>query len=154
MAISQKKITKVAILGKLETKFKAPFDDMSWDIWSMNIHRDAEQLPRISLWFDIHAQRPNPRADIKRENFPFAEVEKLVGGQYFNNSVSYMIAYAILKGYVQIDLYGMRFQSADEQRRREYHNVRELIFFARGQGVKVSAPYDPIMLQTYEYYGV
>lgn len=154
MTTSQTKITKVAILGKLDTKFKAPFKDMSWDIWSMNIHRDAEQLSRITLWFDIHAHRPNPRADIKRENFPFKEVEELVGGQYFNNSVSYMIAYAILKGYKEIALYGMRFTTGGETRNNEFNNVRELIFFAKGRGIKVTAPADERMLREYPYYGV
>ncbi|MBQ2391416.1 MAG: hypothetical protein II306_06565 [Clostridia bacterium] len=145
---------KVALLGKLPTKFKAPFDDLTYDIWTLNRHEDENRFKRITEWFDIHNGYHNPKATITRSNYPFKEVETLLGGNFFNNTVSYMIAYAILKGYVQIDLYGMRFQSADEQRRREYHNVRELIFFARGQGVKVSAPYDPIMLQTYEYYGV
>ena len=30
---------KVAILGKLETKFKAPFDDPDFDIWGFNYHK-------------------------------------------------------------------------------------------------------------------
>ena len=145
---------KVAILGKIETKFKSPFADKSYDIWSMNIHSDAEQIPRVDLWFDIHANKPNPNAGIKRENYPFDEAEKLVGGQYYNNSVSYMIAYAIIKGYKEIALYGMRFDYDKESRRKEYQNVRELIFFAKGKGIKVTAPADKIMLQEYEYYGI
>ena len=86
---------KVAILGKLASKFNAPFDDENWDIWTLNYHK--EELPRVTLWFDIHANNPNPKANIKRENYPFKEAENLVGGQYFNNTISYMIAYAILK---------------------------------------------------------
>lgn len=145
---------KVAILGKLPTKFKAPFGDESWDIWTLNIHSDAEQLSRISLWFDIHAHGANPKADITRENYPFKEAEELVGGQYYNNSISYMIAYAILNGYKEIALYGMAFLQDKECRRSEFINVRELIFFARGRGLKITAPVDPIMLQQYEYYGL
>lgn len=144
---------KVAILGKIETKFKAPFDDLSYDIWSMNIHPDADKIPRVDLWFDIHAKNPNPKADIKREDYPFKDAENLVGGQYFNNSVSYMIAYAILKGYKEIALYGMNFNHDKESRRGEFKNVRELIFFAKGKGIKVTAPVDDVMLQEYEYYG-
>lgn len=144
---------KVAILGKLPTKFDAPFDNKDWDIWAFNWHN--EQLPRITRWFDIHANGTNPKADITRANFPFKEVEELVGGQYFNNSVSYLIAYAILKGYKEIALYGMRFDAAHEARRNgEYQNVRELLFFAKGKGLKVSAPSDKTMLQEYELYGV
>ena len=143
---------KVALLGKLSTKFKAPFGDPDWDIWTLNYQQ--EELPRVDLWFDIHAHNPNPRADITRDNYPFNEVEELVGGQYFNNSVSYMIAYAVLKGYEEIALYGMRFNSSTENRRGEYINVRELIMFARGRGIKVSAPYDAVMLAEYPYYGI
>ena len=144
--------TKLAILGKLPTKHRAPFNDKNWDIWAFNIHSDM--LPRVTKWFDIHANGANPNADITRANFPFKECEELVGGQYFNNSVSYLIAYAILQGYKEIALYGMRFDAAHETRRNgEYQNVRELMFFAKGRGIKVTSPFDT-MLQEYELYGV
>lgn len=145
------KITKVAILGKLETKFKAPFDDDTWEIWTLNRHR--EPLPRVDLWFDIHAYKPYENANITRENYPFKEAEELVGGQYYNNSIAYMIAYAILKGYKEIALYGMRFIADKERRNGEYQNVRELLFFAKGKGIKVTAPFDAEMLRTYPLYG-
>ena len=143
---------KVAILGKLPSKYKAPFNNTEWDIWTLN--RNSEDLPRVTLWFDIHAYKPYEKADITRENYPFAEAEKLVGGQYYNNSIAYMIAYAILQGYEEIALYGMAFLDDNEHRREEFFNVRELIFFAKGKGIKVTAPVDPIMLKTYPYYGI
>lgn len=142
---------KVAILGKLSTKLKAPFDDKEWDIWTCNYHN--QELPRISLWFDIHAHNPNPRADITRLNFPFKEIEEMLGGQYINNSFSYMIAYAIYKGYKEIALYGAQFLNGQERRTGQYFNAREMIFFAKGRRIKVTAPYDSIMLQEYELYG-
>lgn len=147
---------KVAILGKLETKFKAPFDDLTYDIWSFNTHNDEEQLKRITTWFDIHDKKynPNPKATITRDNFPFKECEDLVGGQYFNNSASYLIAYAILKGYKEIELYGMRFYADFEQRNLERQNCRELCMFARGKGLKVTAPYDECLLEEYPLYGI
>ena len=142
---------KVAILGKLPTKFKAPFDDASWDIWTLNYH--IEPLPRVNKWFDLHENEPNPRANITRKNYPFEEAEKLVCGQYFNNSISYMIAFAILNGYKEIALYGMQFKAEKETRRNgEYQSVREMIFFARGKGLKVTAPFDKVILQEYPIY--
>ena len=45
---------KVAILGKLPTKFKAPFDDKKWDIWTLNYHNE-----------EIHTQI----CAVKYENF-------------------------------------------------------------------------------------
>jgi hypothetical protein len=66
-----------------------------------------------------------------------------------------LIAYAILQGYKEIALYGMRFDAEHEARRNgEYQNVRELLFFAKGRGVKVTAPADRTMLQEYPYYGI
>jgi hypothetical protein len=144
-------MNKLAILGKLPTKFKAPFGDPEFDIWAFNYH--TEELPRVDVWFDIHANNPNPKAVITRANFPFLEVNNMLGGNYFNNSASYLIAYAILKGYKEIYLYGMQFQTDEEKRKREYANVRELIFFAKGKGIKVFAPYDEVMLKTYPIYG-
>lgn len=145
---------KVAILGKLNTKFKAPFEDLACDIWGFNYHDDFKRIKRYTLWFDIHAQNPNPIADITRVNFPFKECEQLVDGQYFNNTASYLIAYAILKGYAEIELYGIRFNSGTELRNQEYHNVRELMFFAKGKGIKVSAPFDNKMVEEYALYGI
>ena len=146
--------TKVAILGKLPTKFKAPFDNEDYDIWAFNWHPDERQLKRIDLWADIHSRGINPKATLTRDNFPFDEVENMLGGNYFNNTASYLIAYAILKGYKTIKLYGMRFQSAEEQRKCEYHNVRELIFFAKGKGIDIKAPFDPNLFNEYKHYGV
>ena len=146
--------TKVAILGKLPTKFNAPFDNKKWDIWTLNKHIDCEKLPRVDLWFDIHSRGVYEKANITRKNFPFKAVEKMLGGQYFNNSISYMIAYAIYKRYTHIALYGVRFIADHENRRDgEYQNARELLFFCKGRGIKVSAPYDDI-LKEYKLYGV
>jgi hypothetical protein len=145
---------KVAILGKLPSKFKAPFDDKTYDIWTMNKHTDMKKIPRIDLIFDIHSINPNKDAHITRQNYPFREAEELLGGNYFNNTVSYMIAYAILLKYKEIALYGMRFLMDFERRKLEYQNVRELIFFAKGRGIKVTSPEDEIMLKEYNHYGI
>ena len=133
---------KIAILGKLETKYKAPFNDISWEIWSMNKHKDEEFLPRVDKWFDIHIKPDKPDADILRNNFPFEECHALVGGNYFNNITSYMIAYAILQGATEIALYGMRFTIDHERRQAERENVRQWIFFALGRGIKITIPFD------------
>ena len=137
---------KLAILGKLETKFAAPFEDESVEIWSMNKHVDEKLIPRVDIWFDIHnntkANTYNKDAQITKDNFPFEECHKLVGGMYFNNTVSYLIAYAIIKGFEEISLYGMRFYSDHERRQGELYNVRQMIFFARGRGIKVRIPVD------------
>ena len=133
---------KIAILGKLETKYNAPFDDESWEIWSMNKHSDAEFIPRVDKWFDIHLKPENEKADVLREDFPFEECHELAGGRYFNNITSYLIAYAILLGATEIALYGMRFTIDHAHRMKERENVRHWIFFAKGRGIKVTIPCD------------
>lgn len=142
---------KVAILGKLPSKYFAPFEDMSYDIWTCNYN---EVLARVDHIFDIHSHGANPKATVTRSNYPFREVERLVGGQYFNNTFSYMIAFAILLQYREIELYGVRLYDDHEIREHQRQNVRELIFFARGRGIKVSAPADECLLEEYEYYGL
>ena len=133
---------KVAILGKLETKYNAPFDDLSWEIWSMNKHWDEDMIPRVDVWFDIHKVPQKEDADVLRDDFPFEECHKLAGGNYFNNITSYLIAYAITQGVEDIALYGMRFTSDHNHRSLELDNVRQWIFFAKGRGINVTIPYD------------
>ena len=133
---------KIAILGKLETKYHAPFNDSEWEIWSMNKHNDEDLIPRVDKWFDIHINPVKKNADVLRDDFPFEECKKLVGGNYFVTISSYLIAYAILQGAEEIALYGMRFTIDHERRQRELENVRQLIFFAKGRGIKISIPYD------------
>lgn len=132
---------KICILGKLQSKYMAPFDDQSWTIWSMNKHIDEALIPRVDVWFDLHENTEskfyNHNADIKSKDFPFEECHQLVGGRYFNNTVSYLIAYAIILGATDISLYGMRFIADHEHRRDELFNVRNMIFFAKGRGVNV-----------------
>ena len=133
---------KIVILGKLETKYNAPFDNPEWEIWSMNKHKDEDLIPRVDKWFDIHINPIKQNADILRKDFPFEECNKLANGCYFNNITSYMIAYAILQGATDIALYGMRFTIDHERRQRELDNVRQWIFFALGRGINVTIPYD------------
>lgn len=133
---------KVVILGKLETKYSAPFEDPSWEIWSMNKHKDQELIPRVDKWFDIHENPSNPNADVLRKDFPFEKCKALMGGNYFNNITSYLIAYAIVEGYTEIALYGMRFTNDHDHRNVELDNVRQWIFFAKGRGVKIEIPCD------------
>ena len=122
-------IKKVAILGKLPTRLNAPFGDSNWEIWSVN-KRPQETLPRVDKWFDLHFEPFTPGQDFTRDNFPFEDIDAMLGGHYFNNSMSYVIAYVIYKGFKEIALYGMAFNSEPERKIKQYENVRELIFFA------------------------
>ncbi len=133
---------KIAILGKLETKYSAPWDDLEYEIWSMNKHIDEAMLPRIDKWFDLHENPVKKDADFLKENFPFDACHELVHGRRYCTTAAYLIAYAILCGATTIALYGMRFDPDHERRARELANVRQLIFFAWGRGIEVLIPED------------
>lgn len=136
------KTVKIAILGKKPSKFQAPFNDKSWQIWGCNVHNDFDLIPRYDLWFDIHdkpSTKINPQKLITKKNFPFDKAINLLGGKYFNNSISYMIAYSILQGAEKIALYGVKLNNDQENRTEQLKNVRELLFFAKGRGINVSS---------------
>jgi hypothetical protein len=140
---------KIAILGKLNTKYYAPFGNPDWEIWTMGKHKDHDLIPRIDKCFDIH-KNPTNKDAIMRDEFPIDDCIRLVGGEYFNNTSSWLIAYAILEGATDIALYGMRFEQDHDLRQKQYNNVRELIFFAKGRGINVTS-YDEVMLKEYKY---
>jgi hypothetical protein len=145
-----RKTKKVVILGKLETKYQAPFNDPSFDIWSMNKHKDADCIPRVDKWFDIHKFPENPKADVLRADFPFDELHEAIGGKQCNNITSYLIYYAVEFGlYDEIHLYGMKFTPDHEHRKEEYHNVREAIAYARGRECKIF-DYDGVLTKEFE----
>ena len=149
---------KVAIIGKLPSKWEAPFDDDTWQIYGCNRHIDMDKIPRIDKWFDIHVNPPSYNIDndklITKDTYPLTEAINLVGGHYFNNSISYMIAYAILQGAGEIGLWGVRLDNSEEGRTRQLESVRLLLFFAKGRGIKVSS-YEKNVLEElqYELYG-
>lgn len=152
----ENKMLKVAILGKLPSKYQAPFADTTWQIWGCNVHKDFSNIPRFDLWFDLHANPPSYDIDkdklITSDLYPLNEAIELLGGCYFNNSISYMIAYAILQGAEEIGLWGVRLDTGEEIRTKQLNNVRELLFFAKGRGIKVYSYEDNILAQ-YNLYG-
>lgn len=153
---TNKKPLKVAILGKLPSKYQAPFADTTWQIWGCNVHHDMTNIPRFDLWFDIHknisSYNENIRAKlITRDKYPLEKVLDLLGGNYLNNSISYMIMYAVLLNASDISLFGVRLDTGGEIRTHQLQNVRECLFFAKGRGIKVSS-YENNVLKEYPLY--
>ena len=126
------------IIGKLETKFYAPFDNKEITFLSMNSHWDESMLPSNILWFDIHEEPTRENANYTKDNFPFEECHKLVHGRRFCSTMAYMIAWCILQGAEKISIYGSRFEDdGNPRRQRELHNVREMLFFCLGRGIEI-----------------
>ena len=72
----------------------------------------------------------------KSEAFPIKECVKEFGIPYFNNTISYMIAYALLKGAKEIDIYGVN-QASSSEFFYEKASVEYWIGIAVGRGVKI-----------------
>lgn len=147
---------KVAIIGKLPSKFKAPFGDTDWEIWGCNVHKDFEQIPRYDKWFDIHTKPANypliPKEKLYlRDEVFILKMNKLLEGDYITNSMVYLVLYAIYLGAKEIALYGCRLDSVEEDRTKQLQNLREILFYAKGKGIEVFSWEDNI-LADYEMY--
>lgn len=147
---------KLVILGKLPTKYNCPYlNDKTWEKWSMGMHKDMSVISQyVDKWFDLHITPENDNDDtVKLKDFPLKELEDMVGGQYFNNISAILIAYAVYLGYTHIYLAGMQFIDDTEgyhKRQKQYNNVREMIFFAKGKGLTIDC-YDDIILKEYNH---
>lgn len=149
---------RIAIIGKLPSKFQAPFNDSEWEIWGCNVHNDFMSLPRIDKWFDIHTSRVAkypyiaPDKLILRDEKFIRECKKALGGNYITNSMVYMVLYAALRENAShIYLYGCRLNNDEEIRTNQLQNLREVLFFCKGRGIKVNSVED-IVLKEYQIY--
>jgi|SRR3990167_1036242 len=71
------------------------------------------------------------------EAFPLKEYVKKFGAPYLNNTISYMIAYALLQGAKEIDTYGVN-QASSSEYFYEKASVEYMLGMAVGLGVKVT----------------
>lgn len=71
---------------------------------------------------------------IKR--YPYEDVVDFFGTNYFSNSLCYMLALAIMKGYKEIHMYGMNFLMADEYV-AEIPGVMFWIAMAHSRGIRI-----------------
>lgn len=73
----------------------------------------------------------------KSEAFPIHECVKEFGIPYFTNTICYMIAYALMKGAEQIDIFGVN-QAGSHEYLEEKGGVEYWIGVAVGRGVRVT----------------
>lgn len=138
---------KVFIIGKVMDKWQTPFYLEDFDIWLCNWHEDFKNIPRYNLWFDIH-KKPNSKvlkyipSDklILRDEKIFDEAFEKMQGEYLNNSMCYMLFYALIEGYEYVKFYGCRLNnSQEEQRTRQKEALNAVIMFCRGWGMIVES---------------
>lgn len=71
------------------------------------------------------------------ESFPLERCYKEFGSPYFSNTISYMIAYALLEGAKEIELFGVN-QASSSEYFYEKAGVEYWLGIAVGRGVKVT----------------
>lgn len=144
---------KIAIVGKLPSKQYAPYYNKEWQIWGCNKHT----VPRYDLWFDIHKQPqrypeiPQDKLILRDDSF-IEWCNKTLSGDYLNNSIAYMIMYAVKLGATEISLYGCGFYLDSEIRKKQLQNVRELLFYCKGKGIKIYS-FEKSLIEGYKVYG-
>ncbi len=137
---TEKQHRRIAIVGRAPSSMMlAPFGDENWEIWSLSNAAACGQIPdkHWHAWFELHdlehgwtrwpdqykqwlsvdhgkpvyIQKPSPLIP-HGVVYPWDKVLSEFG-PYFNNSVSEMIALALLEGATELALYGVDMAQSD-----------------------------------------
>lgn len=178
---------KVAAVGFAEGhRDKAPFDSDEWEIWGLNqLHKAMPEVQRWDRWFEIHdlsmydEDTPDNIAhkkwlmsfpgvvylrpqDMGRYPIPNAQaypVEAVTDafGRYFTNSISYMLALAIMLEPDTIGLWGVD-MAQDNLFNAEYSHQRPsceyFLGVAAGAGIEVVLATGSDLLRASHMYGL
>lgn len=108
---------------------------------------DEEKYKKIIAERGIKVISCHPYDIPNLETYPIKEVVETFGSDYFANTICYMIAYAILKGYEEIELWGVRQGLMTEYM---FHKgcIEFWIGMAVGHGVNVRIMGDSLVLRT------
>lgn len=163
---------KIAIVGTApSSRLLAPFDDPTWTIWGCS-PGNMNTLKRFDAWFEIHSNLLWPAHEsygkpyiewlktlkcpvymqdqINVPNatvFPWQDMTKEFGEDFFTSSFAWMMAFAMAKGAKEIGLYGVDMASRDEyilQRPGFYFFRHE----AKRRGIKITAPNESDIMQS------
>jgi len=158
---------KVAIVcGSPSSEFMAPYDDQEVEIWVLGNRMHRHTAKRVTRVFEVH-DNLSEHHDVagykaalhqvakkykvivgekfgslspNMEVYPYAEVEQLYGSLYLTSSPAYMIAYALLMGVEELQIYGVDLSISDHEYFWQRPCVEAWIGFAKGRGVKVVIP--------------
>jgi len=157
----EKKPRKIAIVGTSRTTMHlAPFDDPSWEIWTLGI--GYKKCPRTDRHFELHCmdtgearwsdeyvawlkstdipcvvQRLTPRCPAGRE-YPLDQVCETFGN-YWTCSIALMIGAAMLEQPEEIGLWGADL-AQDSEYAEQRPSVEYAVGLARGLGILVTIP--------------
>jgi hypothetical protein len=168
---------KIALIGTApSSRHLAPYHDPSWTIWACS-PGNQNMIPRVDAWFELHGNlhwpenahygKPyvewlarltiplymqNQQYVTNAVSFPYEEMVKEFGRDFFTSSFAWMMAFAITKGAKEIALFGIDMASRDE-----YILQRPGFYFfkhvAEQRGIKVWAPNESDIMQPPGLYG-
>ena len=172
---------KVAILGFAPHYDKAPFNDESFEIWGLNdlyqfiprwtrwfdIH--DREIHKIDETYVTRADGSSHIDGLKGLNcpvymvkhyddipnsvaFPIEAACEYFNTRYFTNTISMMIALAVMEGFTEIHIYGVD-MSVGVEYQEQRSSCEYFIGYARGMGIKVYLPPESDLLQTAFLYG-
>ena len=168
---------KVAILGLASHYKDAPFYDDDTEIWILNDMYDL--VPRYDRLFELHdinfvkkyftrttntfhydnlinidktVYMQDRQEEIKNSiKYPLEEMKALYG-EYFTNSVSYMLALAIEEGFDEIQLYGVD-MAVNSEYKEQRPSCEYFIGIAKGKGINVVISLKSDLLKSNYLYG-
>lgn len=111
-----------------------PYGDIQFDINNLQ----GVGFPVISL---------HKIKGIKTRKYPYKEIVRHFDTEFFSCTISYMIAYALYKGYNYIRLYGVDMITTKEYE-REKGGVEYWVGIAKGMGCKVEIARGSAVCQT------
>lgn len=172
---------KIAIIGFTDSRNEAPWADPSFEKWTCNnLHAHLRPDQPWDRLYDLHdyktiaSDKPHEqflRTTDKpvvvwqpRPEWPtaaaFPKDQALEAfGRYFNNSISWMIAAALLEGVTELHIYGVDMaQGGDANGNGEYARQRPscewMVGMAQGRGVKIFIPPTSDLLKVSALYGL
>ncbi len=173
-----RKTNRVSIVGMAPGSCNdAPFNEPDVEIWTVN--EGYRMFPRVTRLFEIHNRKyltqkiRNPQhlqwlqknVDVpvymlerfddipKSIEFPYRDIIKECGSNYFTNTISWMIGFALLEDFEEISIYGVD-MATDAEYQAQRPSVEFFVGLAMGRGVKVDIAGQSNMLLNAFLYGV
>lgn len=171
IGVSVKKQPKqVCILGTAETMHEAPFDDPTWEMWAVATAIGSPGLKRLDRVMELHGRDSWGQriAEINAakipvwmwqhydeiplsEPFPVHDITAKFRS-YFTNSISFLIAKAIMDGYTDIALFGVHMATNTEYSHQR-PSCEYFLGYAEAKGINLWIPDGADLLKAARLYG-
>lgn len=172
---------KIAIVGTApSSRDLAPYDDPDWEIWGISPF-NYNLMGRWDVWFELHdskmfleqgwdpgfwewmtkQEKPIYLQEKHRDipasvKFPKDKLLKAfpmaAERNFFQSSISWMIAFAISEGVEEIGVWGVD-MARDSEYAEEKPSCTYFLGIAEGRGIKVTLPIESDLMQSVGLYG-